>query len=119
MRVLPLLPAAPLVLLGVIGVKTSPPVQAAGSDPPAAVETSHLPTHLLADLGRASSASTPLATNSCGPTFRADARVDAEVRKSPRPALSVGLKVDADAIPADVAPRSRLAWSTSTARPPR
>ena len=53
MRVLPLLSAAPLVLLGVIGFRTSPTLQAAGADPPAAVETSRLPTHFLADLGRA------------------------------------------------------------------
>ena len=55
MRVLPLLPAVPLALLGVIGFKAmpSPTVQAAGANPPAAVEQSHFPTNFLATFGRA------------------------------------------------------------------
>ncbi len=97
MRVLPLLPAVPLALLGVIGFKTSPTLQAAGADPPAAVETSHLPTHLLADLGRA--------------IFRFDTFGDEQLwtgflrmhepiaKLSPKQALAVGLKVDLDALP--------------------
>jgi len=97
MRVLPLLPAVPLALLGVVGFKTSPTLQAAGADPPAAVETPHLPTHVLADLGRA--------------IFRFDTFGDEQLwtgflrmhepiaTLSPKQALAVGLKVDLDALP--------------------
>ena len=97
MRVLPLLSAAPLVLLGVIGLKTSPTLQAAGTDPPATVETSRLPTHFLADLGRA--------------IFRFDTFGDEQLwtgflrmhepiaKLSPKQALAAGLKVDLDALP--------------------
>ena len=99
MRVLPLLPAAPLALLGVIGIKAmpSPTLQAAGADPPAAVETSTLPTNFLANLGRA--------------IFRFDTFGDEQLwtgvlrmhepiaTLSPKQALAVGLKVDLDALP--------------------
>jgi hypothetical protein len=98
MRVLPLWPAVPLVLLGVIGVKATPATtQAAGADPAAAVETSHLPGHALANLGRA--------------IFRFDTFGDEQLwtgvlrmhepiaTLSPQQALAVGLKVDLDALP--------------------
>src|SRR4051812_23502351 len=99
MRVLPLLPAAPLVLLGVIGVKAmpSPALQAAGADPPAAADTSHLTNGFLASLGRT--------------IFRFDTFGDEQLwtgflrmqepiaTLSPKQALGVGLKVDLDALP--------------------
>jgi hypothetical protein len=99
MRVLPLLPAASLALLGAIGVKAipSPALQAAGADPPAAVEQSHFPTNFLANLGRA--------------IFRFDTFGDEQLwtgflrmhepiaKLSPKQALAVGLKVDVDALP--------------------
>ncbi len=97
MRVLPLLSAAPLVLLGAIGFKASPTLQAAASDPPAAVETSHFPTNILANVGRA--------------IFRFDTFGDEQLwtgflrmqvpiaTLTPRQALGVGLKVDLDALP--------------------
>ena len=99
MRVLPLLPAASLALLGVIGIKAiaSPDLQAAGADPPAAAETSHFPTNFLANLGRA--------------IFRFDTFGDEQLwtgvlrmhepiaKLSPKQALAVGLKVDVDALP--------------------
>ena len=99
MRVLPLLPAVPLALLGVIGFKAmpSPTVQAAGADPPAAVEQSHFPTNFLATFGRA--------------IFRFDTFGDEQLwtgvlrlhepiaKLSPKQALAVGLKVDLDALP--------------------
>jgi hypothetical protein len=99
MRVLSLLPAAPLALLGVIGIKAipSPTVEAAGAAPPAAVETSHLPTNFLASLGRA--------------IFRFDTFGDEQLwtgvlrmhepiaTLTPEQALGVGLKVDVDALP--------------------
>jgi hypothetical protein len=99
MRVVPLLPAVPLVLLGVISVKatSSPTLSAAVADPPAAVETSHPSTNLLANLGRA--------------IFRFDTFGDEQLwtgvlrmhepiaTLSPKQALGVGLKVDLDALP--------------------
>ena len=101
MRVLPLSPAAPLVLLGVIGVKAmpSPALQAAGADPPAAIDTdtAHLTNGFLASLGRT--------------IFRFDTFGDEQLwtgflrmqepiaTLSPRQALGVGLKVDLDALP--------------------
>jgi hypothetical protein len=99
MRVLPLLPAVPLVLLGVIGIKSmpSPALQAAGADPPVAAETSHFPTNFLASFGRA--------------IFRFDTFGDEQLwtgvlrmhepiaTLTPRQALAVGLKVDVDALP--------------------
>jgi hypothetical protein len=102
MRVLSLLPAAPLALLGVIGVKQMPPptLQAAGADPPAAIEKAHLSTNLLASVGRA--------------IFRFDTFGDEQLwtgvlrmqepiaTLSPAQALAVGLKVDLDALPAAV-----------------
>jgi hypothetical protein len=102
MRVLPLLPAVPLALLGVIGIKSmpSPALQAAGADPPAAAETSHFPTNFLANFGRA--------------IFRFDTFGDEQLwtgvlrmhepiaTLSPQQALAVGLKVDVDALPAAV-----------------
>jgi hypothetical protein len=99
MRLLPLLPAAPLALLGIAGSAAlpSPALQAAPDDRPAAIAAAD---HLgpLARLGRA--------------IFRFDTFGDEQLwtgvlrlhepiaTLSPRQALGVGLKVDLDALPA-------------------
>jgi hypothetical protein len=97
MRVLPLLPAVPLVLAGVIGVKAMPSaaVQVSAADP--SVATSHLSPGFLANLGRT--------------IFRFDTFGDEQLwtgflrmqepiaKLSPQQALGVGLKVDLDALP--------------------
>ena len=99
MRLLPLLPAAPLALLGLTGsaVLPSPAVHAAGADPPSAAALSdHYA--FVARLGRA--------------IFRFDTFGDEQLwtgvlrmhetiaTLSPQQALAVGLKVDLDALPA-------------------
>lgn len=99
MRLLPLLPAAPLALLGLTGsaVLPSPAVHAAGADPPSAVALSDHHA-IVARLGRA--------------IFRFDTFGDEQLwtgvlrmhepiaTLSPQQALAAGLKVDVDALPA-------------------
>ena len=99
MRVLPLLSAAPLVLLSAIGMRAtpSPTLQAEGIQSPAAAQTSHGLNSFLVNLGRA--------------IFRFDTFGDEQLwtgflrmhepiaTLTPRQALGVGLKVDLDALP--------------------
>ena len=99
MRLLPLLPAAPLALLGLTGsaVLPSPAVHAAGADPPSAVALSDHHA-IVARLGRA--------------IFRFDTFGDEQLwtgvlrmhepiaTLSPQQALAVGLTVDLEALPA-------------------
>ncbi len=100
MRLLPLLPAAPLALLGVAGsVGLSSPVPAI-DDPPAAITTTDRSFPFLVRQGRA--------------IFRYDTFGDEQLwtgalrlqqpiaTLSPQQALAVGLKVDLDALPAAI-----------------
>jgi hypothetical protein len=102
MRLLPLLPVAPLALLGLAGpFDLSPPsLQAAAADPPSAIATTTADLSSTVRLGRS--------------IFRFDTFGDEQLwtgvlrmqepiaTLSPVQALGVGLKVDLDALPADI-----------------